>query len=1174
MSDPSTQAANQALLLLGAVRTVVDPAQRVAILHQLHELLKAHSSILLPAIFPHALGLAVDPSPDLRIGILRLIEDTICRARVPDEHRMLVAARSVEALNFLSNDGNVDVLKRLIRCCTSIYPLVFKWMCKLPTDPSVSQGLATLKVRAFTLLAHVNDGVKESIIRLLHKFIMIQSPMGMNARAVGTDVMSLDICPPNHPFINVQEMNAEAIALLQRMLALLSTPGIAAGPITANINCLLVLARSRPQYVDQILSTLIQFTRTPTPHLTATQRRSVERTIKVTLFAILKMSGGSQYDTTLYDVLVQLGTKPYEFQRIGRKDLKRPLPSDETTPDAKRQRQDGIGTSATDWNSLILLMNAIGVERLPSVLVTELILQSLKTCSDANWDEGIKRFRDQVRIVNERQNGLPLQADIKKLEQHAEEVKAEPFDSAGTVPDASDVVPESAAPSELSDDEEQFAPGSEESVRALVLDITSREPAELSTQDRHQIVLESLKRIMKVEARLRTDAVPAQSGGSSTTSFDLDVGTRSLAAARAGWMLILSRLSTLVTNDVEASGDEGEQSQDFQVDAQLKEIVADSIIEDFQGRAELAITWLHHIWLQDERHATQASAASGSEGAYQKQYGRWLIRILEGVKDKLDPKDKIFARFLIDVPEVVDEVVTNIIKAYCDDAERMQLGLFTLQGLILHRPAVRTRSLDMLLAYALSPVKLTRATAIVMCKRFFSEHKAVGPRVEEFALYSMRRLLGPPPAPPLNADGAHASDEDQMEADTKAVDMKTGEENGKPPDAQSTAQSNGHVTHDAASDVVVPVKDEAELKSVEESKEWQEDDVVRHLELYFALCSKKHELLDELFHTFKDCPIAVQRAIIGHIQPLIKAMSSQPVHLLQLLHNFPSGSEALAVSIVQVLADREGLFEKALSAIKEINAKRDLDARFIIPVLSGFAKSEILQLLPKIVQLLDGTERRRQTTVDAFLRLVRSDTHKPAVLQPAELLVILHNVDEVVGLKRAVEATTICLKQQEVFKQEVMAVVLQQLADQTKLPTLFMRTAIQTATQFPGLVKFLMNLMLKLINKKIWTAPKIWEGFVRLCTVVFPSSLHVLQSLPKAPLEDSFRRSPKLRASVAAHLAALEPDERARRENQVLSNALSIRFEGVDRATSESVGSPSLSRQSTPPPASVKPEKA
>lgn len=84
----SDKIAAQALVLLNTARTVADSVQRTTLLHQLHELLKKEPA-LLGTFYPHALGLAVDPSPDFRVGLIRLIEDTICRTPIPDEVKMI-----------------------------------------------------------------------------------------------------------------------------------------------------------------------------------------------------------------------------------------------------------------------------------------------------------------------------------------------------------------------------------------------------------------------------------------------------------------------------------------------------------------------------------------------------------------------------------------------------------------------------------------------------------------------------------------------------------------------------------------------------------------------------------------------------------------------------------------------------------------------------------------------------------------------------------------------------------------------------------------------------------------------------------------------------------------------------------------------------------------------------
>lgn len=55
----------------------------------------------------------------------------------------------------------------------------------------------------------------------------------------------------------------------------------------------------------------------------------------------------------------------------------------------------------------------------------------------------------------------------------------------------------------------------------------------------------------------------------------------------------------------------------------------------------------------------------------------------------------------------------------------------------------------------------------------------------------------------------------------------------------------------------------------------------------------------------------------------------------------------------------------------------------------------------------------------------------------------------------------------QIFTQEVLAVVLQQLMDQPTLPTLLMRTVIQALGSYPRLSGFVMNILQRLILKQV-----------------------------------------------------------------------------------------------------------
>ena len=63
-------------------------------------------------------------------------------------------------------------------------------------------------------------------------------------------------------------------------------------------------------------------------------------------------------------------------------------------------------------------------------------------------------------------------------------------------------------------------------------------------------------------------------------------------------------------------------------------------------------------------------------------------------------------------------------------------------------------------------------------------------------------------------------------------------------------------------------------------------------------------------------------------------------------------------------------------------------------------------------------------------------------------------------------ACNLCFAEKSIYTQEVLAVVMQQLMDMNPLPTLLMRTVIQSLAMYPKLIGFVMNIMQRLIIKQ------------------------------------------------------------------------------------------------------------
>jgi symplekin len=119
----------------------------------------------------------------------------------------------------------------------------------------------------------------------------------------------------------------------------------------------------------------------------------------------------------------------------------------------------------------------------------------------------------------------------------------------------------------------------------------------------------------------------------------------------------------------------------------------------------------------------------------------------------------------------------------------------------------------------------------------------------------------------------------------------------------------------------------------------------------------------------------------------------------------------------------------------------------------------------------------------------------------------------------------LCFAEKQIYTQEVLATVMQRLIDVTPIPTLYMRTVIQSVTMFPKLTGFVIIMMQRLVGKCIWKHPKVWEGFIKCCQRIKPLSHQILLQLPALQLQEVFNTAPDLKDHVSKHLATLSPQQ-------------------------------------------------
>lgn len=84
--------------------------------------------------------------------------------------------------------------------------------------------------------------------------------------------------------------------------------------------------------------------------------------------------------------------------------------------------------------------------------------------------------------------------------------------------------------------------------------------------------------------------------------------------------------------------------------------------------------------------------------------------------------------------------------------------------------------------------------------------------------------------------------------------------------------------------------------------------------------------------------VTVQEAIQDLITALIKSMGPSHPKILTLLGTFPTGADTLALRILTIFTENGRPSPTIVSLVKSLIGERDLDARFLIPIIAEMDK--------------------------------------------------------------------------------------------------------------------------------------------------------------------------------------------------------------------------------------------
>ncbi|KAA1468855.1 hypothetical protein DENSPDRAFT_863857 [Dentipellis sp. KUC8613] len=1182
-------------LLSSALTVPADSKQQADLLATLRASLEAHPApipILCSTLIKTVAG-AGDSL--LKRWVIDLLHFAICRAPLAAEARTQLALQSLDVLAGLLGGSNKLTVKVVVETFATVYPLVFRHLCTNRNARQLWDILSHAKARIleFALASNTSPttsaGVRLAAVKFMQRVVLVQTRGIADPRLQNKNDPNIAMCPADHPFVPVAALEAEGMKLLERIVTLLFTsqnPDL----LSAIINSWANFVKLRPALAHIVVSSLASWTPAALVGLPYSSIRSVEKSIRILLLHISRTPHGAPFAQQISEALTAQAARMDKAtaDEKARKAAaaadtrKRPpsAPAADLAADAKRQKLDHAPAPTPPAEAAALLAS-FDFTSLPAPLITELIVANMHAFSEDALQALVHAYRARSSVPPAPAAPLPvaspkpalagpgaapLLASVAAAEAgsgtpqpgthtpvgergvHAPpEVKEEPVDPLQMDIDEDELEYE---PDKLN---LELEPMQEDEIPVdtkdlLALDFKIPPPRTLAEPEREALVRASVSRIWGSAA----DMAPA---GAATGAQEM-------------WMLLIVRMVTRVVDPadvgeggMEEDGDvDGEGKKEEEEDAvavlyerqdRLRRVLLDYIMDDFSGRIRLATTWMNEEWYNDQIRMSK-------DPDWRPNYDIWLNQIVAVYQTHLDGKDKTFARFLLDLPSVPSDVFI-LLRDLCVETDRMQVGFATLREFVVQRPTLRTEAANILLELTTHPEKVTRGAAIITVKRWVGDVQPMDGMVREFALQLLRRLQSRPP----------------------------GEK--KPPSTEDVHMNGTDEAHDEnMEDGQLPPEDLLQTPYLPEHLELpaQKAQVLQHVELLFALSTKVPEFLDEIFAAYGEMDGSVQAAIQELITALIRSLGPSHGKLLTLMRTFPPGAETLALRVLSIFTEHGRPSAQLVALVKALIAERDLDARFLIPIIAEMDKADIVRHLPKIVSMLNGTQEPKNLVRSVFSAIVTTPpqtfgsvtsnlprVRQSELLTPAELMVLLHESEKEIGLKSAIEAIGICFSMTDVFRSEILAVVMQQIVDEANLPTLFLRTVIQAVTTYKSLVGFVSTTLLsRLITKKIWMNPPLWEGFIRCAKVIAPASFGALLQLPKDQLRELVDKQPSLKsglreyvmkkagnkARVAGYLDIFGEDDGGQNQSQAQSQSQS--------QTQSQTQSATPTPTSTPPP--------
>ncbi|XP_050784020.1 symplekin isoform X2 [Gopherus flavomarginatus] len=1049
---------------------------KINLLKQVQELIINKDPTLLDNFLDEIIAFQADKSIEVRKFVIGFIEEA-CKRDIE------LLLKLIANLNMLLKDENVNVVKKAILAMTQLYKVALQWMVKSKVINDLQEAcwemVSAMASDIILLLDSDNDGIRTHAIKFVEGLIITLSP-----RMPDSDVpkrhendISLDRIPKDHPYIKHNVLWEEGKAALEQLLKFMVHPAISSINLTAALGSLASIARQRPMFMAEVIQAYETLHANLPPTLAKSQVSSVRKNLKLHLLSVLKHPSSFEFQAQITTLLVDLGTQQAEITR-SMPSLREPRkrPRDDSDPALKKMKMEPpLGEDDEDKD----LEQAAAPPPKPSA----------QTSTHSDTDITAEFLQPLLTPDNVANLVLISMVYLPDTMPASFQATYTPVESAGTDAQIKHLARLMATQMTAAG----LGPGVEHTK------LLKEEPKEEKLAKPESVLIK--RRLSSLSQGQAISVLGAQ--GCVTILLEQEapqakrrpepiIPATQPRLAGAGGRKKVFRLSDAIKPLTDVQMEKlklgavkrilcSERAVVCSGAAQARVKILSSLVTQFDVplKSEVLAFILDDIrnrldlafaWLYQEYNAYLSTYPSGSL----ESYDECLIGLLSGLQEKPDQKDGIFTKMVLEAP-LITESALEVIRKYCEDESRTYLGMSTLRDLIFKRPSRQFQYLHVLLDLSSHEKDKVRQQAILFIKRMY-EKDQLREYVEKFALNYLQLLVHPnPPSVLFGAD-----------------------------------------------------------KDTEVAAPWTEETVKQCLYLYLALLPQNHKLIHELASVYTEAIADIKRTVLRVIEQPIRGMGMNSPELLLLVENCPKGAETLVTRCLHSLTDKVPPSPELVKRVRDLYHKRLPDVRFLIPVLNGLEKKEVIQALPKLIKLNPIVVK------EVFNRLLGTQhgegNSAVSPLNPGELLIALHNIDSAkCDMKSIIKATNLCFGERNVYTSEVLAVVMQQLMEQSPLPILLMRTVIQSLTMYPRLGGFVMNVLSRLIMKQVWKYPKVWEGFIKCCQRTKPQSFQVILQLPPQQLSAVFEKCPELREPLLAHVRSFTPHQQAHVPNSTMA---------------------------------------